>query len=312
MQRADTIVDPASDALRFETGEPIADGLVAWTILGAGRLCESWMAWSVAHGRPVTVKIAQRGEEVEDARRVLRREASHLDGLRHPGFQQLLGGSLEGPEPFLVLEYVEGYTLETILHEEWRFAPVDALNIASELLAAVGYLHRLGVAHLDIKPANAILRDGRVVLMDLGLAQPIGTPMSPTSPRGTQGYIAPEQWQAAPATPAMDIFSIGCVLHQLVTGAAPHDHDGPPGVPLAPVRRRRGATVVERRTVDAIVGSLAALDPAARPSTTDDALLLVGQLRTESERIWPSFVDDSLRASGRALPSWAGNGRRSS
>ena len=290
---------------RFRSGEEIADGLVAWTLLSDGRLCDSWMAWSTVHGRPVTVKICQRGDEVEDARRVLRREASYLSALRHPGFQQLLGSSLDGPEPFLVLEYVEGYTLETILDVEGRFAPVDALNVVSELVAALGYLHRLGIAHLDVKPANAILRDGRVVLMDLGLAQPLGTPMSPASPRGTRGYIAPEQWCRAPASPAMDLFSAGCLLHALVTRAAPYDHDGPPAAPLAPVRRRRGATVVERQVIDTVVAALASIDPSRRVATADEALLLIGRVRDQSERTWPTFVDDALGVTGTSLPDWA-------
>jgi serine/threonine protein kinase len=256
------------------------------------------------HSRPVTVKLAQPGDNVEGARRVLRREATHLRSITHPAYQRLLGGNLDAAEPFLVLEYVEGPTLHTILEAEGPFADADALNVATELVSALGFLHRVGFGHMDVNPANVILRDGRVVVMDLGLVFPLGEPIPAGSPRGTQGFIAPEQWDSAPCAAGMDVFSVGCVLYELLTGEQPFDFDDRPTVPLPSLTRPRFRRN-RRRQLDEVLARLTAMNPLDRLRDSEQAMLALASVRTPSERLWPTYVDNLLRNPPAAQPGWS-------
>jgi serine/threonine protein kinase len=264
------------------------------------------MAWSEIHGRPVSLKLPQVGADLDSARRSLTREAQRLGATAHPAFQRLLGADLDAPEPFLVLEYVEGHTLQTILDEEGPVKERDALNIASELLAALGFLHRTGYAHLDVKPGNVILRDGRVVVLDLGLVLPLGTPIPAGSPRGTDGYIAPEQWDCAPASAAMDVFSVGCLTYELILGEAPFPREGrPAGTPSFPPRARFRRRPHCSPAVERTIRALLAVDPRERPPVAAHALALLGSIRPAADRLWPDYVDDLLRTPTAVCPIWA-------
>lgn len=287
---------------RFPEGSEIIPGALAWAKLGSGPFCESWMAWSIAHGRPVTVKIARDDANVSDVRHVLHREAGHLGRLAHPAFQRLLGGDLHSGVPYIVLEYVEGQPLDALLEEHGPLPIRDALNIATELLAALGYLHRAGLIHMDVNPSNIILRDGRIVVLDLGLACPIGKQLSRTALYGTQGYIAPEHWDDARTSPTMDVFSVGSTLFELLTGQTPNDFDGPPVEPLASVGRPRSSR--RRNQLDQLIARLTCLDQANRPADVHEALVEVGAVRSVDDRMWPDFVDGALACPLGALPAW--------
>jgi serine/threonine protein kinase len=106
----------------------------------------------------------------------LAREARVAGPTAHPGIRRLLESRLDQPLPHLVFEYVEGPTLDDALADEGPFHPIDVLLTGLQLAAALGHLHDRGLAHLDVKPGNVVLRDGRPVLIDLGLARPVGEP----------------------------------------------------------------------------------------------------------------------------------------
>ncbi len=293
--------EPDASTPRFREGEEIVEGVVAWTLLGDGTVCESWMGWSRVHGRPVTVKICGLDGDATSARRGLTRERDALAQIHHPAFQRLLGGDLDAEHPFLVLEYVEGFTLHSILDNSRSMSVRDALNITSELLLALGYLHHLGLAHLDIKPGNMILRDGRVVLLDLGLVLPIGAPIPEGCVRGTEGYIAPEQERErrhGGQRRAMDIYSVGCVLYELLTGVEPAESRRFPA----------GAGWRHRRTVRRLHDVIVAMtnpQPELRPQTAAAALHLLSGHRRSSEQIWPPFVRSMLSDPSEGCPPWS-------
>jgi Protein kinase domain len=169
----------------------------------------------------------------------LAQEAAVAGSTAHPGIRRLLEARLDRPLPHLVFEYVEGPTLDDALAEDGPFHPVDVLLTGMQLAAALGHLHGRGLAHLDVKPGNVVLRDGRPVLIDLGLARPVGEAPPGGHRRGSPPWMAPEQVRRRPASPGMDLFALGAVLYELATGTQafePADH-GPTGAPLAPAGR---------------------------------------------------------------------------
>jgi eukaryotic-like serine/threonine-protein kinase len=295
----------------FAPGQPLVPGLLAWTRLGDGPRCETWLAWDVARWSPAAVKVplpatlrAGRGVAA------LRPELEAAADLAHPGIQRLLDSSLEGPLPYMEFEYVEGPTLEAALEDEGPFHPIDVVLTGMQLTAALGYLHAGGLVHLDVKPGNVVLRDQRPVLIDFGFTSHAGSPPPPGRIRGTPAWMAPEQVQRAPAAPSMDLFALGALLYELAT-ARPAFEPADEGSELERWPQLRRDRDAQRQVLDGavgpplarLIGSLLELDPADRPASATEVLgALDGALPPEAaaERFWPTWASSALRARGSA------------
>jgi eukaryotic-like serine/threonine-protein kinase len=286
-------------------GHELAPGLLAWALLGDGRRCETWLAWDLGRCCPVAVKLPRPGQ---GARAVggLVREAQVAASTAHPGVRRMLDARLDQPLPHLVFDYVEGPTLDDALADDGPFHQVDVLLVGMQLAAALGHLHGRGLAHLDVKPGNVVLRDGRPVLIDLGLARPVGEAPPGGHRRGSPPWMAPEQVRRRPASPAMDLFALGAVLYELATGTPafePLDH-GPPerrwpqlAGPPPPVSSRNPEVPA---ATDRAVAALLAPDPADRPATTGQVLALLAAAMpadaAEEDRLWPTWATGHLPA----------------
>jgi serine/threonine protein kinase len=287
-------------------GHELAPRLLAWALLGDGRRCETWLAWDLDRWCPVAVKLPRPGRAAPRALAALAREAEVAGGVAHPGVRRLLEACLDAPLPHLVFEYVEGPTLDDALAEEGPFHPVDVLLTGMQLAAALGHLHGRGLVHLDVKPGNAVLRDGRPVLIDLGLAQPPGAPPPGGHRRGSPPWMAPEQVRRRPASPSMDLFALGAVLYELATGTPAYEpaDAGPPerrwpqlaGPP--PRASRRNPEVPA--ALDRALAALLAPDPVDRPAGAAEVLALLEAAMPpgtpEADRLWPAWA-------GRRLPA---------
>jgi len=186
--------------------------------LGGGRRCETWLCWSSEFLSPVAVKMQRPGAtNTHETARRLQAEAQRVASLAHPCFQRVLATHVHHDVPHIVFEYVEGSSLRSLLDTDGPLQAVDVAVIGEQIAWALAYLHRRGLVHLDLKPQNILLRDGRPVIVDLGLARHIGT-----RPRnrllGTAGYHAPEQLAGRPASTAMDVYTFGLVIHELLWG----------------------------------------------------------------------------------------------
>lgn len=277
-------------------GHLLAPDLFAWHRLGGGDVCEAWLAWSRLHWSPVVVKIARpEFRDSERARRHVQREADRLTELVHPAFQRLLLARPDHHPPYLVLSYAEGPTLSAMIDQQ-PLGPAEFTLFAMGLVSAVRYLHRKGVVHLDLKPSNVVVADGRVVLLDLELAAVVGHHFDSGAMPGTLGYMAPEQLRGEPVAPPMDMFAIGALLHEAVTGRPVFDTpdtrlDRQPQVHArAPLLDPETLGPDLTRLVDLLLEP----DPAQRPDCDAVLIALQAALPDPDESLWPDWAADLL------------------
>ena len=154
-----------------------------------------------------------------------RRELQIAGKLEHPGIQRSLEYRTGRSRPYLVMEYVEGETLAALLEREHRLPLDRAIEYASQLASAMAYAHEHGVVHRDIKPLNVLVDGGRLVVTDFGIASLSGARRLTWqwfgASLGTPDYMSPEQIQGKRGDPRSDIFAIGAVLFEMLTGRVP-------------------------------------------------------------------------------------------
>lgn len=214
------------------------------------------------------------------------REGRLLQRYAHPGLPAC-HAVLEAPRPTLVLERLQGEALsDRLLRGPLPIATI--LAMAEELLSVLTWLHGQGVVHRDVKPGNIQLEEGRVVLVDLGLALDPGEPFDVRRGEviGTYAYMAPEQIAGAGADHRADLYSLGLTLYECVSGMRPYKARGAMNWLLA--HTRGGAPALEREDLPSrladLIGRLMRRDPSRRPQTAPLALAeLTGHrdLRTE-------------------------------
>jgi serine/threonine protein kinase len=194
--------------------------------LGRGGMAVVHLARDRELDRPVAVKVL--GEPLTgDAQfvRRFRREATTVARLSHPNVVQVYDFGEEGDQLFIVMEYVEGEALDELLKREGRLDSARVLELAAQACQGLQYAHEQGVIHRDIKPANLLLRrDGLLKIADFGIARAgeeatqltrVGTVL------GTASYVAPEQAAGEPVTHRADVYALGAVLYELLTGRPP-------------------------------------------------------------------------------------------
>jgi eukaryotic-like serine/threonine-protein kinase len=214
----------ALESWGFAEGDEIVPGRRAVSLLGGGYRYEAWLAWD-EHIRSLVVAKVIRPDQTEDAvaRRTLAREAAMLDRLAHPLLVRSFGSDTDGPRPHLVLEFVEGPRLSTLIR---RFGLIleQAVPLALNLCSALHYMAEEGVVHLDVKPRNIIMA-GSPRLIDLSVARGLDELGSLQGPIGTDAYMAPEQCdpdrRAEIGSPA-DLWGLGVTVHEAFTGELPY------------------------------------------------------------------------------------------
>ena len=225
--------------------------------------------------RPVAIKLLRDHVEPRSVAR-FEQEAQILARLQHPNVVIVFDTGVDGDDRFIVMELVEGPTLRELLDTQGRLPPERAGAIASELASALGFAHGQGVIHRDVKPSNVLLPpDGGVKLADMGIARLL-SPEALTatlSVRGTARYISPEQARGDRVDGRADLYSLGCVLFEMLTGRTPfegnlaalsyaHTH--------TPAPRVRSIDPAVPAAMDELVAALLQKDPADRPQTGDD------------------------------------------
>ena len=212
----------------FHETDEIVPGRRAVRLLGGGRSAEAYLAWDERLRALVVVKLL-RPDAVDDpaALRGLRNEAHMLDRLAHPMLLRSFGGRLDGERPHLVLEFIEGPRLSTLVRR-YGLAIEQLLPLALNLCAVLHYLASERVVHLDVKPRNVIM-GAEPRLIDLSVARGVERLGELSAPVGTDAYMAPEQCEPARFAeigPATDVWGLGVTLYESLTGRRPFSDDG--------------------------------------------------------------------------------------
>ncbi len=279
---------------RIGPGSVIAGRYQVEAQIGQGGMASVYRAEDIQLGRKVAVKVlhAQYAEDQEFVER-FRREAKAAAQLQHPGIVSVYDtGSWEGTW-YIAMELLEGPTLKERLVGEGRIAPAEAIAITEQILRAVRAAHRDGIIHRDLKPHNVILdEEGRPKVTDFGIARRGASDMTATgSILGTAHYIAPEQAQGEVITPRTDLYAVGVVLYEMLTGRTPFEGDSAVSIALAHVnntpRSPRSLVPEVSPALDAVV--LRAL--AKRPSDRfADADAFLAALSDASRGIAPVYA----------------------
>jgi serine/threonine protein kinase len=262
----------APSSWRFEPGTEIDDGRVAVRLLGGGERCEAWLGWDDRLHAPVVLKILRPDRlEQSRARGAVAREAATLGRLAHPGIVRCFDARLDGPRPYLVLEFLDGPRLSTLIRRYGPLTPEQLVPLAIEIGSALAYLHEGGLVHLDVKPQNVIM-GAPPRLIDLSIATPIDELASLRGPLGTDAYMAPEQCLEdgyRDAGPATDVWGLGATLYEAANGYRPfrkrQGDDPHPQLTEPPLPFHPRVPAVLQETIAACLSS----EVRARPSIAD-------------------------------------------
>jgi serine/threonine protein kinase len=225
LRQADPITgDAARTTWGFSEGEEIAPGRHALLLLGGGRRHEAYLAWDDELFAPVVIKIL-RPHCVTDpaARRQILAEARALRALQHPILPRCFEAIIDGDRPHLVLEFLDGPRLSTLLRRHGPLAVEQVLPLALQLCSALHYLARKGWVHLDVKPKNVVM-GAPPRLIDFSIARTLSGARQTSGPIGTDAYMAPEQCGVVGAGeigPAADVWGLGVSVYKAMTGSLP-------------------------------------------------------------------------------------------
>jgi serine/threonine protein kinase len=240
-------------------------------LIGRGGMADVYRATDQVLEREVAVKIL-RGQTVSDADRVrFLEEAQMVAALDHTGLVTVLDAGVADDLPYLVMDLVDGTSLATFC----RGKPIAGHRVAfvgAELAAVLSYVHEHGIVHRDVKPSNILVgRDGGIRLADFGIARvtadPVGHTVSGTT-TGTAAYIAPEQVRGQPETTASDVYSLGLVLLEALTGTRAYT-----GGPIEAALARLDAAPLIPASLPtgwpALLTQMTDSDPTDRPGTAE-------------------------------------------
>lgn len=249
--------------------------------IGRGGMADVFVARDRQLARPVAIKVLF-PEFATDPNFVerFRREAQSAANLNHPNIVGVYDWGRETNTYFIAMEYVHGRTLADILRTNGKLDARQAAEIASEVAAALGFAHRNGVVHRDVKPANILIaNDGRVKVADFGIARALNSSVEQNLTQagavmGTATYFSPEQAQGAQPDPRSDLYSLGIVLYEMVGGRPPFSGENPVAIAYkqvhdTPQPLNQLAPDVPR-PFEAIVAKLLAKNPAVRYQNAEE------------------------------------------
>ncbi|HWS37259.1 MAG TPA: serine/threonine-protein kinase [Actinoplanes sp.] len=270
-------------------------------MLGRGGMGAVWQAEDTLLARRVALKevwLPSAGDDPMDrsdpvVRRVIR-EAQAAARLRHPGIITVHDVIEDAGRPWIVMELIDGRSLADVIAAQGLLSERQTAEVGLQVLDALRAAHREGVAHRDVKPANILLAEDRVVLTDFGIATIYDeTALTATGQMvGSPAYLAPERINGMPATAASDLWALGVTLYTAVTGASPFQRDSTPATLMA-VLDHRPATPAHAGRLWPLIKGLLDKDPTRRLNA-DQARTL---LNTAIQR-----TDESDRAAGSPRP----------
>ncbi|WP_030666696.1 serine/threonine-protein kinase [Streptomyces rimosus] len=279
-------------------GRVVAERYELSALLGQGGMGQVWIAYDRRLDRRVGVKLLRPDRvsgtpDAEEMRRRFVRECRVTAQVDHPGLVTVHDAGSDGDDLYLVMQYVEGADLADHLAEHDPYPWQWAVSVAAQLCAVLASVHAVPIIHRDLKPRNVMVKpDGTLTVLDLGIAAALDTDTTRLthtgSPIGSPAYMAPEQAMGGTVGPYTDLYALGVLLHELLSGEVPFAGSTALGVlhrhlyePPVPVRRLR-ADVPEQ--LEALVLRLLGKDPQERPADAQEVYqALVPLLPTASQ-----------------------------
>ncbi|MGY0017987.1 protein kinase domain-containing protein [Streptomyces sp. cg35] len=261
-------------------GRIVAERYELSTLIGQGGMGQVWTAYDQRLDRRVAVKLLRpdrvAGAEADELRRRFLRECRVTAQVDHPGLVTVHDAGSDGDELYLVMQYIDGSDLADHLAEHDPYPWPWAVSVAAQLCAVLSAVHAVPIVHRDLKPRNVMVKkDGTVTVLDLGVASVLDTDTTRLthtgSPIGTPAYMAPEQAMGGAVGPYTDLYALGVLLHELLSGDVPfagttalgilhrHLYEAP-----VPVRQLRPEVP---EALQHLVLRLLAKDPQHRPAS---------------------------------------------
>ena len=294
MSNGDPLVGHVLDG-RYEILRKLARGGMATVYLASDRRLTRTVAVKVMHDTL--------GDDADFVAR-FDREARAAARLSHPNVVSVFDQGMDGGRPYMVMEYVEGSTLRHVISREAPIDPARALDLLLPVIGAVAAAHEAGIIHRDLKPENVLISDrGQVKVADFGLARAVTAQTATATGMliGTVSYIAPELVTKGKADTRCDVYALGVILFEMLTGRKPHTGDSPIQVAYSHVHNEIPAPSSQMTSswrdsrngippyLDALVTTAAARDPQTRPR---DARVLFDHARQAREALGQGVMDD--------------------
>jgi serine/threonine-protein kinase len=277
--------------------------------LGAGGMAVVYRAQDLSLGRLVAIKVLRDNLTSDpDFLTRFQQEARAAANLAHPNIVTVHDFGRDGDRYYIVMEYIEGKDLKTLIKEGAPFPVERALDLSIQMCAGIGYAHRAGLVHCDVKPQNILITaDGRVKITDFGIARALASlhPGEMTDVVwGSPQYYSPEQAAGESPTPASDVYSIGIVMFEMLAGRLPfvastqqalammHLRDEPPSLSLF----NPGVP----QALEIIIHKVLAKEPSARYRTADQLGRILISYREQGEGITGTQASAAPRATAPA------------
>jgi serine/threonine-protein kinase len=265
-------------------------------VVGRGGMAEVYRARDLRLDRIVAVKTLREDlarDQTFQAR--FRREAQSAASLNHPSIVAVYdtGEDNAGSShvPFIVMEYVDGRTIRDLLRDDRRLLPQRALEITDGVLRALDYSHRNGIVHRDIKPGNVMLnRSGEIKVMDFGIARAVSDAQATMTQTaqviGTAQYLSPEQARGERVDHRSDLYSVGCLLYELLAGRPPFTGDSPVAIAYQHVREN---PVPPSRVDPELPGWADAIVLKAMAKDANDRYQSAAEMRSDIQRAMSGY-----------------------
>lgn len=250
-----------------------------------------YRATHLALDRPVALKvIARQYADDEGFRDRFLRESQLAAKLDHPAVVPVYDAREESGELIVAMRLVEGGDLKKRIKAGGPLLPAEAIELLAQVAAALDAAHVAGIVHRDVKPHNILLEGAHAYLTDFGLAKALGDSgvLSGASIVGTVEYMSPEQWRGEKVGPAADVYSLGCVLYECLTGVVPYarlEGDAEPRMPQG---------------LDRVIERAVAKDPAERYATAGELIQAAGERQGATPAVTQVLTDPADRPTGRA------------
>lgn len=277
-------------------------------LVGSGGMAVVYRGVDTLLQRRVAVKVLRESYSDDPAFLArFRREAQAAANLDHPNIVTVYDVGQHDGHHYIVMEYVQGQDLKTLIRQKGQLEVGEALDIAIDIAAGVGHAHKAGVIHCDVKPQNVLVtRDGRAMVTDFGIARALSESGLTESDTvwGSPLYFSPEQAAGDPPSPASDVYSIGVVMYEMLAGKPPFQAEKTAALALMHMREEPTPLAVRNSQVppqlEWIVRKVMAKEPSARYRNAEQLARVLEEYRKHGEQItgWQPAVPGTT---GRAV-----------